>query len=279
MSTSISSLRQPMPSCQTTVRHRVRRAAVVERVPQLGPDVRLEIREVGVVERLQQLSRHQLHDVAAAEPDEDVVRDSARRELRDRLVGGLVRPGCDLAVELLPELLDEPRVDVVGVVVDPERPTLRCDPVGQHRVVIRDRPLDAVVVPRQRQPARPHRLRDDQARGAAVPAGARSVAAAAGLGTRVLAEADRRRRVLARDERSGNAGAGRSRGRTPQKLTACDSRSVLRMPHRPAFMRRRPGPGGWRPPLRRTAAAIPRDARSGKPAPRSSRTPGSARPD
>ncbi len=190
-------------------------------------------------------------------------------------------PGCDLAVELLPELLDEPRVDVVGVVVDPERPALRRDALGQHRVVVRDRPLDAVVVPRQRQPARAHRLRDDQARGeTAVPAGAGSVAAAAGLGTRVLAEADRRRRVLARDERSGNAGAGRSRGSTPQELTACDSGSVLRMPHRPAFMRRRPGPGGWRPRVGGTRASAIAAARSVSTAcPTGPPTPGSAGPD
>ena len=51
-------------------------------------------------------------------PIEDVERDSARRELRDRLVGGLVGPRLDLAVELLPEPLEQPRVDVVGVVVN-----------------------------------------------------------------------------------------------------------------------------------------------------------------
>ena len=103
------------------VRDRVARAAVVERVGQLGPDVLLEVRQVGVVERLEQLLRDQVDDVRAAQADDEVEVDRAGRELRDRLVGRVVGRDLDLAVELLLELLDRRRVDVVGVVEDPQR--------------------------------------------------------------------------------------------------------------------------------------------------------------
>ena len=51
---------------------------------------------------------------------------------------------CDLRAVLLLELLDEPRVDVVGVVVDLERPTLRATPsasIGLSSVIAQVTPL------------------------------------------------------------------------------------------------------------------------------------------
>jgi hypothetical protein len=77
-----------------------------------------------VVQRLHQLPGLELDDDAGAEADDDVVGDLAGVQLRDRLVRRVVRPDLDLAVELLAELLDQRRVDVVGVVEDLQRPAL-----------------------------------------------------------------------------------------------------------------------------------------------------------
>ena len=198
------------------VRHRVPAAAVVERVLQLGPDVLLEVRQVRVVERLEQLLGDQVDDVRAREPDDQVEGDRAGGELRDRLVGGVVGRDLHLAAGELLELLDQARIEVVGVVVDPERAALVGDAVGDRLVVLGDRPGDGVVGAGQRQAARAGRLRDDEVR--------RAVAALAG--------ADRRRRVLAAGEQPERADSERSARCTLQQPAAAHTRSVLWMIHR-----------------------------------------------
>jgi hypothetical protein len=101
------------------VRDGVVRAAVVEGICDLGPDVLLEVRQVGVAERLQQPAREQVDDVRAGQAHDQVEGHRAGRDLRDRLVGRVVGRDLHLGAELLLELLDRVRVDVVGVVVDP----------------------------------------------------------------------------------------------------------------------------------------------------------------
>ena len=166
------------------VRDRVARAAVVERVGQLGPDVLLEVGQVGVVERLEQLARDQVDDVRAAQAHDQVEAHRPGRELRDRLVGRVVGRDLDLRVELLLELLDRRRVDVVGVVVDPQRAGLGLDAVRDRLVVVGDRPGHRVVGAWQREARGAERLGDDELR--------------RGLGdlARGIGGADRRRRVL-----------------------------------------------------------------------------------
>ena len=65
-------------------------------------------------------------------------------ELRDGLVGRVVRRDLHLPAGQLLELLDHARVDVVGVVVDPERALLVGTRRGSARCR-RDRPRDGVV--------------------------------------------------------------------------------------------------------------------------------------
>ena len=93
-------------------------AAVVGGVLELRPDVPLEVGKVRMVERLQQLLGDEVDDVRAREADDDVEADGTGRELRDRLVRGVVRRDLDLDSVPLLETLEYDRVEIVGVVVD-----------------------------------------------------------------------------------------------------------------------------------------------------------------
>ena len=137
------------------VGHRVARAAVVEGVLQCGPDVLGQVRQVAVVERLHQLLRDEADHLVGAQADHDIEVDGPGRELCGGLVGGVVGRDLDRAVVLLLEALDEAGPDVVGVVVDVERAALGLEAVLDGRVVVGDRPGDAVVGARQRQPLGP----------------------------------------------------------------------------------------------------------------------------
>ena len=194
------------------VRDRVARAAVVERVGQLGPDVLLEVGQVGVVERLEQLAGDQVDHVRAAQAHDQVERHRPGRELRDRLVGRVVGRDLDLRVELLLELLDRRRVDVVGVVVDPQRAGLGLDAVRDRLVVVGDRPRHRVVGAWEREPRGAERLGDDELR--------------RGLGdlARGIGGADRRRRVLTAREGPGGAETSRGDGRPAQQLAPAHAR-------------------------------------------------------
>ena len=199
------------------VGHGVTAAAVVEGVRQLRPDVLGEVRQVGVVERLQELLGDQVDDVRAAQADDHVERDGAGRELGDRLVGRVVGGDLDRGSELLLELLDRHRVDVVGVVVDPQRPLLGRPSFRYRPVVGRDRPGDRVVGPRQREAARPYGLWHDEPGGRAGRPSGR--------------DADRLSRVLATREESSGAQAQRRACCPAQELPPRQSASVLRMLH------------------------------------------------
>ena len=190
------------------VGHGVARALVVERVLQLGPDVD-EVRQVGVVQRLQDAAGHELHDVAAAEPEDDVERHRAGRELRQRLVGRVVGGDLDAAVELGLELLLRVRVDVVGVVVDPQRAALGLLAIRDRLVVVEERPGHGVVRARQRQAAGSERLRHDERR------------RRSGRGV-----ANRLGGVLARGEQPARARDGGQRPRSAQEAASRDA-SVL----------------------------------------------------
>ncbi len=201
---------------------RVVRAAVVERVGQLGPDVLLEVREVGVVERLDQLLGDQVDDVRAAQAHDQVELDGTGGELRDRLVVRVVGRDLDLRVELRLELLDRRRVDVVRVVVDPQRAGLGRRAVGDRLVVVGDRPGDGVVGTREREAGWAERLRHHElGRGAGHLPGSR-------LG------ADRGRRVLTAGERARGRQPGRGTGRSAQQLSPVDA-GFLGMLHSTPF--------------------------------------------
>ena len=173
---------------------RVVAVAVVERVHQRRPDVLLEVGQVGAIQRHQQLVRDQVDDVRAAQADDQVEVDRSGGQLRYRLVGRVVRRDLDLGRELLLEALDRFRVEVVGVVVDPQRPGLGAAAVLDGLVLVGDRPGDGVVGAGQRQPARPGRLLDDELGGRA-------------RGTGRLC-AHRRGRVLTGREAGHEPGAG-----------------------------------------------------------------------
>ena len=197
------------------VRDRVVAVAVVERVHQRRPDVLLEVGQVRAVERRQQLVRDQVDDVRAGQPDDQVEVDRAGGQLRDRLVGRVVGRDLDLGRELLLEALDGGRVEVVGVVVDPQRPGLGLAAVLDRLVLLGDRPGDGVVRAGQRQPARAGRLLDDELGGRAGGAGR--------LG------AHRSGRVLAGRQPGGDARAGdRARG-SAGELASADAGLILRM--------------------------------------------------
>ena len=199
------------------VRHGVVRAAVVERVGERRPDVGGQVRQVGVVERLQELQRHQVHDVRAREADDDVVLDGARLQLGDRLVRGVVRRQLDLAVVRTLEAAHELRVQVVRIVEEPQRGAcLGRQLVGDRRVVLDDRPRDAVVRARERQPGRAHGLWDDERR-----------ARLAGL----AADRDGLGCVLAPDQPSRHPDARGGHGGAAEQLSTGQPRSVLRMGH------------------------------------------------
>ena len=203
------------------VRHRVAAAAVVEGVGQLRPDVLLEVGQVRVVQREHQLVRDQVDDVRPAQAHDQVELDGAGRELRDRLVGGVVRRDLHLRGRLRLELLDGGGVDVVGVVVDPQRATLGRAPVGDPLVLVGDRPCDGVVGARQRQARRAGGLLDDELCGRAGRAGR--------LG------ADGRRRVLAACQRADRADPSRGASGPTDELPPVEPSVILGMSHSTRF--------------------------------------------
>ena len=152
---------------------------------------------------------------APRQPDDQVEVDRPRRQLRDRLVGRVVGRDLDLGRELLLELLDGRRVEVVGVVVDPQRAGLGLDAVLDRLVLVGDRPGDGVVRARQRQPARTGRLLDDELGGRAAGAG--------GVG------ADRGGRVLAGRQAGDDPRAGDRPGGSAGELAPGDTGSILGM--------------------------------------------------
>ena len=155
-------------------------------------------------------------------------------ELRDRLVLGVVRAGRDLAVELLAELLERARVDVVRVVEKAKRSALGLQAlggIGLSSVIAHSTLLSLRGSGRPPGPAGLATTRFEAS--PPPPCGDRPLAGA------VLAGADGGGRVLTGGERADRARAGYGRGGAAQELLARNAGSVLRMSHRPTSMRRR----------------------------------------
>ena len=103
-----------------------------------------------MVQRAQQLAIGKAaHTVEHGEEDVEV--GLAAGELRDRLVHRVEGRDLDLHAVLFAELLDLLLPDVLGPVVDLERPRLRLEPGSDQRVVVVDGERDRAVGPRERE--------------------------------------------------------------------------------------------------------------------------------
>src|SRR5215216_4049133 len=119
---------------------RVARPSVVVGVSEHWPDVLLQVRQVVVVQGLQQLPRHELRD-DLGRGDEDVEVDLAGSQFPSGLLEVVEGRELDLDAELLLEVLEHARVDVIRPVVQAQRPLLGLEPRLDHRVVVVQRLL------------------------------------------------------------------------------------------------------------------------------------------
>ena len=147
------------------VRHRVVRAAVVERVDQLRPDVLLEIRDVVEIERLDELAGDHLIEVVGRHLH-DVGLHRAGRQLLDSGGDVVERRVLDLDAVLLPEVLQELLPEVGRVVEDGEGAARLGLEAGLDRV-LPHRQRHPLVRPRERKPTWPDGLAAGPGSGAA----------------------------------------------------------------------------------------------------------------
>src|SRR5215218_6583812 len=121
----------------------VARPLVVVGVGEHRPDILFQVRQVVVVEGLQQLPCHELrYDLVRR--DEHVEVDLAGPQLPGRLLEVVEGRELDLDAELLLEVLEHARVDVIRPVVQAQRPLLGLQPGLDHRVVVEQGLLDRV---------------------------------------------------------------------------------------------------------------------------------------
>src|SRR5215212_4182108 len=121
----------------------VARPLVVVGVGEHRPDILFQVRQVVVVEGLQQLPCHELrYDLVRR--DEHVEVDLAGPQLPGRLLEVVEGSELDLDIELLLEILEHARVDIIRPVVKAQRPFFWLHPGVDHRVVVVKGLLDRV---------------------------------------------------------------------------------------------------------------------------------------
>src|SRR5215217_6422839 len=121
----------------------VARPLVVVGVGEHRPDILFQVRQVVVVEGLQQLPCHELrYDLVRR--DEHVEVDLAGPQLPGRLLEVVEGSELDLDIELLLEILEYARVDIIRPVVKAQRPFFWLHPGVDHRVVVVKGLLDRV---------------------------------------------------------------------------------------------------------------------------------------